>query len=48
MIPAALRYLVESAIEDHLPPDQFEVLKAAEESEREIIGRLVSGLGGAA
>jgi len=29
------------AIERHLPPKQFEVLKAAEESERDIITRLV-------
>jgi len=28
-------------IERHLPPEQFEVLKAAEESERDIITRLV-------
>jgi len=39
--PNALRALVQETIEQHLPPDQFEVLKAAEESEREIIGRLV-------
>src|SRR5215475_22986 len=35
--PNALRALVQETIEQHLPPDQFEVLKAAEESEREII-----------
>jgi hypothetical protein len=28
-------------MEQHLPPEQFEVLKAAEESEREIITKLV-------
>jgi len=28
--------LVEVAIEDHLPPEQFHILKVAEESEREI------------
>jgi hypothetical protein len=39
--PNELRALVQVAIEDHLPPAQFEVLKAAEESEREIISRLV-------
>lgn len=46
--PGTLRAIVEAAITDHLPSDQFNVLKAAEESEREIIGRLVEGLGGAA
>src|SRR5262245_12523662 len=39
--PNALRALVQEAIAQHLPPDQFEVLKAAEQSEREIITRLV-------
>jgi hypothetical protein len=39
--PNQLRALVQEAIERHLPPDQFEVLKAAEESEREIIAHLV-------
>src|SRR5262249_29628996 len=39
--PNALRALVQDTIEQHLPPDQFEVLKAAEQSEREIIARLV-------
>ncbi len=39
--PNQLRALVQEAIERHLPPEQFEVLKAAEESEREIITRLV-------
>ena len=39
--PNQLRALVQDAIEQHLPADQFEVLKAAEESEREIISRLV-------
>jgi hypothetical protein len=42
--PARLREIVRLAIEEHLPRDQFEVLKAAEESEREIITRLVGGL----
>jgi hypothetical protein len=32
---------VQETIEQHLPPDQFEVLKAAEQSEREIITRVV-------
>jgi hypothetical protein len=39
--PNQLRALVEETIERHLPVDQFEVLKAAEESERAIISRLV-------
>jgi len=39
--PNQLRALVQEAIERHLPPEQFEILKAAEESERDIITRLV-------
>ena len=39
--PNQLRALVQEAIERHLPPEQFEILKAAEESERNIITRLV-------
>jgi hypothetical protein len=39
--PNNLRDLVQTAIEQHLPPEQYEVLKAAEESERKLIGRLV-------
>ena len=39
--PNQLRTLVQETIEQHLPQEQFEVLKAAEESEREIISRLV-------
>jgi hypothetical protein len=42
--PNQLRALVQEAIERHLPQDQFEVLKAAEESEREIISRLVGNI----
>ncbi len=42
--PDDLRLLVERCIERHLPKRQFEVLKAAEASEREIISRLVHGL----
>jgi hypothetical protein len=42
--PGRLRHLVEAAIQLHLPPEQLEVLKVAEESERsilrDIIGRL--------
>ena len=41
--PNRLRAIVQEAIEYHLPAKQFEVLKAAEESEREIISRLVGG-----
>ena len=51
--PNRLRRLVQQAIEQHLPKRQFKVLKAAEESERAIIGRLVriatsstTGIGG--
>jgi len=39
--PDRLRDLVEAHINLHLPQDKLEVLKAAEESEREIIARLV-------
>jgi len=39
--PNQLRALVQEAIERHLPPEHFEKLKAAEESERDIITRLV-------
>lgn len=39
--PNTLRRLVQKIIEQHLPQKQFKVLKAAEESEREIISRLV-------
>ena len=51
--PNRLRRLVQQAIKQHLPKRQFKVLKAAEESERAIIGRLVriatsgtTGIGG--
>jgi hypothetical protein len=43
--PNRLRALVLDAIEIHLPADQFEILKAAEESERELIRNLVRGMG---
>jgi hypothetical protein len=39
--PNQLRALVQETLERHLPPEQFEILKAAEESERDIITRLV-------
>jgi hypothetical protein len=42
--PNQLRALVQETIEQHLPAEQFNVLKAAEESEREIISRLVRGM----
>jgi hypothetical protein len=35
--PTRLRDLVTKAIVQHLPPQQFEILKAAEESEREVL-----------
>jgi hypothetical protein len=39
--PDRLRNLVEQAITRHLPQKQFEILKAAEESERELIAAFV-------
>jgi hypothetical protein len=42
--PDDLRNLVERAINEHLPQHQLQILKAAEQSEREIISRLVGGL----
>jgi hypothetical protein len=45
--PRKRRDLVRSAIERHLPPDQFRVLKEAEKSERELITSLVSTFGAA-
>jgi len=45
--PRSLRQLVRSAIERHLPEHEFDVLKAAEESERELLrawaGTLIGG-----
>jgi hypothetical protein len=46
--PRTLREIVRQAIERHLPPDQYAVLKAAEESERELLTSLVVNLGRAA
>jgi hypothetical protein len=40
--PNNLRSLVQAAIEQHLPAHQFKVLKAAEESERTLIRKLVA------
>jgi hypothetical protein len=37
---------VSEALERHLPEHKLEILKAAEESERELITRLVSGYTG--
>jgi hypothetical protein len=34
---------VQGTIECHLPAEQFEALKAAEQSERDVIMRLVGG-----
>jgi hypothetical protein len=42
--PNDLRNLVQSVIEEHLPPEQFEVLKAAERSERELLRSMVGQL----
>jgi hypothetical protein len=42
--PNTLRDIVSDAIETHLPEHQYEVLKAAEESEREVIARLVANV----
>ena len=46
--PDRLRGLVREVIEQHLPPRQFKILKAAEQSELALIRRLTSDLGGAA
>jgi hypothetical protein len=40
--PNTLRTVVSGAIEEHLPEQQYHVLKAAEQSEREVIARLVA------
>ena len=42
--PQDLRALVEAAIQRHLPPEQFKVLKVAEQSERQLIKGLVGML----
>ena len=42
--PSRLRSIVQEVIERHLPPDQYEVLKQAEASERRLIGGLVEML----
>lgn len=43
--PDMLRTLVQSAIERHLPYEQYEVLKAAEESERSLLHMMVQTMG---
>jgi hypothetical protein len=42
--PEQFRELVRDEIERHLPAEQFQVLKAAEASERELIAGLVTSL----
>jgi hypothetical protein len=42
--PNQLRAIVQEVIEIHLPAKQFKILKAAEQSERKIISRLVGGI----
>ena len=42
--PGLLRGLVQAAIEQHLPPEQYEILKVAERSEQELINGLVGML----
>jgi hypothetical protein len=44
--PDLLRELVKSFIELHLPRRQFEILKAAEESERELLKCMVRKVSG--
>jgi hypothetical protein len=39
--PNQLRELVQAAIEEHLPADEYEVLKAAEASERKLLTSLI-------
>jgi hypothetical protein len=46
--PDTLRGLVREAIERHLPPEQYRVLKAAEQSEREHFKRVAAMLSGGA
>lgn len=44
--PGLLRQIVEDVINEHLPAHRLQVLKAAEESEREHIGSLVASMQG--
>jgi hypothetical protein len=39
--PNWLRFIVQEAIERHLPPERYRILKVAEESEQKLIGGLV-------
>src|SRR5262245_49643686 len=39
--PNQLRELVQTTVEQHLPADEYEVLKVAEQSERELLTSLV-------
>jgi hypothetical protein len=42
--PDDLRASVRTVIQQHLPPDQLQVLKVAEAREREFIGGLVTNI----
>ena len=42
--PDQLRQLVQDVIEEHLPPDEFAVLKVAEASERELMREWAAAL----
>lgn len=44
--PSRLRAIVQEAIEYHLPPRHFEVLKAAEDSERDLLRAMIGTLQG--
>jgi hypothetical protein len=46
--PNQLRALVQAAIEQHLPAHEYEILKAAEESERELLTSLIDAATGQA
>jgi hypothetical protein len=46
--PRLLRGLVEAAIQLHLPPEEFKVLRAAEDSERQLLATIVEKIGMAA
>jgi hypothetical protein len=46
IVPDDLRWLVEEAIQRHLPPEQLKILKAAEEDERRLFRGLVGMIPG--
>ena len=46
--PDTLRAIVRQALEKHLPPEQLDVLKAAEASERELLHEMIKTLGNGA